>query len=123
MLKRASLIRLKRKCYPCKLLFLSKLPRLLERFGRICRNLLSVSVNLRNLRILFEVGLALFEESPAPFLRFVEKIVEHGGIAGKLLDACLSVEFGIQSGLDHAEGDGREIQLFFFEECLFGQCA
>ena len=60
----------------------------------------------RNLGILFKIGLTLLQERLAALLCLVEEVVEHGGVAGKLLDARLTVELGIEARLDHAQGDG-----------------
>ena len=46
------------------------------------------------------------KESMASLLRFVQEIIEHGGIASQLLDTSLPVEFRIQSGLNHTQGNG-----------------
>ncbi len=60
----------------------------------------------RNLGILFKIGLTLLQERFAALLCLVEEVVEHGGVAGKLLDTRLTVELGIEARLDHAQGDG-----------------
>lgn len=57
----------------------------------------------RQLRILVEVGLSLFEEGATSLLSLIEEIVEHCGVASQLLDSRLTVELGIQSRLDHAK--------------------
>ena len=62
---------------------------------------------LWELRVLVEVGLALFKESTAALLCFVKAIVEHRGIAGKFLNASLPVEFSIEASLDHTQCKGR----------------
>ena len=57
----------------------------------------------RQLRILVEVGLSLFEEGATSLLSLIEEIVEHCGVASQLLNSRLTVELGIQSRLDHAK--------------------
>ena len=50
---------------------------------------------LWELRIILEARLALLQECLAAFLCLIHGIIEHGGIASKLLNTSLSVEFGI----------------------------
>ena len=56
------------------------------------------------LRILIKVRFTFLQERLTSFLCLIKEVVEHRGVAGQLLDACLAVEFGIQSALDHAQG-------------------
>ena len=57
--------------------------------------------------VFVEIGLTLFEEGVAALLGLVHGVVEHGGVAGQLLDARLAIEFGIEARLNHSESERR----------------
>ena len=60
-----------------------------------------VESDLWQFGIFLEVRLALFEECFSALLRLIEEIIQHGTVAGELLDASLSVKFRIETSLDH----------------------
>ena len=64
--------------------------------------LLGAETELNEMGIFVEIGLTFFQESFATFLGFVERVVEHSGVAGKLLYTGLSVKFGIKSSFNHS---------------------
>ena len=51
----------------------------------------------RHLRVFLKIGFTLLEERLAAFLRFVQEVIKHRGIAGQLLNASLPVQLGVQS--------------------------
>src|SRR5579871_6178841 len=57
-----------------------------------------------------EVGLALLDVGVLALLALFGHVIEHGGVAGKLLDAGEAVGVGVEGGLEEADGDGALLQ-------------
>lgn len=66
-------------------------------------NLLILQFLLWEFGIFLEVRLALLEEGLTTLLRLIEEVVEHGAVAGKFLNARLTVKFSIKASLDHTK--------------------
>ena len=60
-------------------------------------------------RELVEIRVALLEEGIFTLLSLLHEVIHQCGIAGKLHDAMLAVEFGVESTLDHADGERRAL--------------
>ena len=59
-----------------------------------------------------EIGFTFFQESLTALLRFIQEVVEHRRITSQLLNTSLSVQFRIQSCLDHTQGNRTAFHHF-----------
>lgn len=70
----------------------------------------SSAANLRQAWKLRKVGLALLQEGVLALFPFLSHIVEHGGVARQLLDACQTVGISVEGRFEEAQCDRALLQ-------------